>query len=121
MLCPDGVLSESVKYVLSLALLLSVIGAAGITVKMPKFDFSAFSTESGENEALTAASAEYVFSYMLTSADINFSEITVCTNKSENDGIVISKVIIRSDCERDKIAEAIGGISSDYEVEIINE
>lgn len=121
MLCPDGVMGESVKYILSLVLLVSVITSAGITVKMPTFDFSDFDTEYRENEALTASSAEYIFSYLLQAADINFSEITVCTNKTESGGIVITKVIIRSDCEKAKILEAVGEASAAYEVEIINE
>lgn len=121
MLCPEGQMSKPIKYVLSLVFLLSVIGAAGITVKLPKIDISAAASPKIQSEALEVSAAEYVISYTLTHEGINFRSIEVCTNKTEDGGIVINKVIIRSDCEREKILSALNGISSEYEVEIINE
>lgn len=121
MLCPDGVMSKAVKYILGLVFLLSVIAAAGITVKTPDIDFSFPQSVYEDTASLDAASAEYVYSYALQSAGIDFSQITVCTDKTADGSIIISKVIIRSDCERERILSALGEAAKNYEVEIINE
>lgn len=121
MLCPDGVMSKPVKYILGLCFLITVISAAGITVKTPDIDFSLPETVTEDTESLEIASAEYVYSYILTAANIDFSQITVCTDKSDDGSIIINKVIIRSDCQREKIIEALGEAAKNHEVEIINE
>lgn len=121
MLCPDGVMSKPVKYILGLCFLITVISAAGITVKTPVIDFSLPETVTEDTESLEIASAEYVYSYLLTAANIDFSQITVCTDKSDDGSIIINKVIIRSDCQREKIIEALGEAAKNHEVEIINE
>lgn len=121
MLCPDGVMSKPVKYILGLCFLITVISAAGITVKTPDIDFSLPETVTEDTESLEIASAEYVYSYLLTAANIDFSQITVCTDKSDDGSIIINKVIIRSDCQREKIIEALGEAAKNHEVEIINE
>ena len=121
MLCPDGVMSKPVKYILGLCFLITVISAAGITVKTPDIDFSLPETVNEDTENLEIASAEYVYSYLLTAANIDFSQITVCTDKSDDDSIIITKVIIRSDCQREKIIKALGEAAKNHEVEIINE
>ena len=58
---------------------------------------------------------------VLKSAEINFSEITVCTDKTEDGGIVISKLIIYSDCAEERIRGALGAAAENIEVEIVNE
>jgi len=120
MLCPDGTMSKTVKYILGLVFLVSVISAAGITVKMPDIDFSPPDTVN-QSARLDTASAKYVYSYILENAGIDFSEITVCTDKSADGSIIISKVIIRSDCERERILSVLGEAGKNHEVEIINE
>lgn len=121
MICPDGTMSKSVRYVLGLCFLLAIIAATGITVKKPDIDFPLPQTVYSDSSALDIANARYAYSYALQSAGIDFSEITVCTDKLEDGSIVISKVIIRSDCERDKILSVLGKTAQIYEVEIINE
>lgn len=121
MICPDGAVSKSVKYVLALAFLLSVMAATGITVKKADFKIKMPETQQSDTAALDAASAKYVYAYALTKAGINFKEITVCTDKDENGSIIISKIIIYSDCESTRIKQALGEAAQNYEVEIINE
>ena len=82
-------------------------------------EIEAFDIEESDNSALIAQ-ARLVFEQALTSSNINFSRIEVCTNK-EGDSIIISKVIIYSADEKGKILNVLGDISETYEVEIINE
>lgn len=121
MLCPDGAMSKPVKYLLSLAFLLTVISVAGITVKNvePELDFSV--PETIDAAALETSSAEYVYSYALSSAGIEFSRIEIFTDKTEDGSISINKVIIYSGCERQKIIDALGEATKNIEVEVINE
>lgn len=120
-ICPDGAMSKPVKYVLSLVFMLIIISAAGITVKKADFDFKIPSSDSEDTGALDIAAAEYVYARLLESAGINFTKITVCTDKSDDGSIIISKVIIYSDCDRLKITEALSVVAENYEVEVINE
>lgn len=121
MLCPDGTMKKSVSYILGLVFLLSVISAAGITVRKGDIDMSLPKTSQVDNTASLTVSAEYVYSSALKAAGIDFEEITVCTNKSENGSISISKVLIRSDCEKHRILEALGEAAKNFEVEVTNE
>ena len=120
-ICPTGEMNKSIKYVLSLAFLLTVVTAAGITIKSNDFDLKIPETDFSQSDKLDVAAAEYVYSYALNAAGINFSKITVCTDNSEDGSIVISKVIICSDCEKTRILQALGEAAMNFEVEIINE
>ena len=120
MICPDGAMGKSVKYILSLIFIVSVIAAA---FSIRNFDWNTDYTvpEIQSDESLQSASARYVYAAALKSAGINFREITVCTDKSESGSIIISKVIIYSDCDAAKIRVALGAAAENLEVEIINE
>ena len=119
-LCPNGVMSKSVKYLLSLAFLLSVT-AVSFTVKRSGLDFDVSGYTAADSEAVDKAAARQVYATALKNAGINFKEITVCTNKAEDGSIIISKIIIHSDAESQKIRDALGEAAENYEVEIINE
>jgi len=119
--CPNGEMNKSVKYILSLAFLLTVITATGITVKKGNFNLEIPQYQAVQSEQLDTASAEYAYAYVLRAADINFSKITVCTDKTNDGSIVISKVIICSDCEETRILQALGEAAKNFEVEVINE
>ena len=67
------------------------------------------------------SSAKYVFSYVLTKNGINFKEISLCTDNLPDGSIVISKVIINSDCESQEIIKVLGDLAKTREVEIVNE
>lgn len=121
MLCPQGVISRSVKYILSLCFILSVISAAAITVDKWEFSAPQSATVNTEIGTLDQAAAEYVYAYALSDAQIEYSKITVCTDKTENGSIVINKVIIYSDCEKARIIAALGEAAEKIEVEVIND
>lgn len=120
-ICPDGVMNKSVKYILSLIFLITIVTATGITVKKADFNFNIPEYNEANAEPLDVAAAEYAYAYALQAADINFSKITVCTDKTQNGSIVINKVIICSTCEKSQILQALGEVSTNFEVEIINE
>ena len=121
MICPDGAVSKSVKYVLSLVFILTVITACSVTVKQTDISFDDFSQYEIDNTPSLVLAAKQVYSLALKNADINFKEITVCTNKASDGSIVINKIIIYSDSEKEKILKALSQVAENYEVEIINE
>lgn len=121
MLCPDGALSKPVKYLLGLVFLLSIIAASGIRVAKTDSVFPPFEPTHPDSALLDSASAEFAYGICLEKAGIDFSEITVCTDKSDNGSIIISKVIIRSECKREEILAALGEAAENIEVEVINE
>lgn len=117
---PEKAMSKPVKYVLSLAFTAAVIGAAGMIDKTD-LDFNEFSGEISVSSDMQTAAAEYAYAYALKSADINFSEITVCTDKTDDGSIIITKVIIYSDGNESEIRRALSTAAENYEVEIKNE
>ena len=121
LLCPNGAVSKSVKYVLALAFLMSVIAVAGITVKTENFEFKDFEFPTSEVQTTEKHTAIQVYSYALKKAEINFEKIELSTNKAEDGSIVISKIIIYSNADREKITAALGEAAQNFEVEIINE
>lgn len=121
MLCPDGVISKSLKYILGLVFILSVISAAAIAVGKWDFKMPEINTDYEDSYTLQTSAAEYVYAYALTDAGIDFSKITVCTDKSENGSISINKVIICTDCEKSRVLAVLGEAAENIEVEIIND
>lgn len=121
LICPDGNMGKPVKYVLSLVFLVTLISAAGLLKGGFNADISFNAYAETSDEALKAASARYVYEEALRNSEINFTEITVCTDKTEDGSIVISKVIIYSDCAEERIRAALGEAAENIEVEIVNE
>ncbi len=119
MLCPSGSMRASVKYVFSLCFVCCVIGAAAA---LPTPDFSYFES-AYEGEILTeknsAVTAQTVFAEALNNKEINFTKITVDTNKLTDGSIIINKVTVYTTEPPQKINDAIG--SDSYEVVIVNE
>lgn len=121
MLCPDGAMAKSVKYLLSLVFLIIIISAAGINLRKADINIDFSALPNTDSTTLQTASAEYVYSYTLKSAGIEFKEIKIFTDKAEDESISINKVIIYSECERETVLEALGEAAKNIEVEVINE
>ena len=121
LICPDGSLGKPVKYVLSLVFLVTIISATGFLKGGFSTDINFNTGAEVSEEELKAASARYVYEQVLKSNQINFTEITVCTDKTEDSSIVISKVIIYSDCNKERVLAALGESAKNLEVEIVNE
>lgn len=121
LLCPGGKMSKPVKYILTLVFTVVII--TSVSNKNFDLDFSDFKvpTVDTDGEELKIQSAEYVLGEVLRQNGVNFSKITVCTTKAEDDSIVISKVIVFSQESQDKILDALSEIVKNYEVEIKNE
>ena len=121
LICPDGNLGKPVKYVLSLVFLVTVISAAGLLKGGFDTDISFEASAAASEEELKTATARYVYEQALKNSEINFTEITVCTDKMPDGSIVISKVIIYSDCDKQRVLAALGESAENIEVEIVNE
>ena len=121
LICPGGKMSKPVKYILTLVFTVVII--TSVSNKNFDLDFSDFKvpTVDTDGEELKIQSAEYVLGEVLRQNGVNFSKITVCTTKAEDDSIVISKVIVFSQESQDKILDALSEIVKNYEVEIKNE
>lgn len=120
MLCPDGAMNKSIKYIMSLIFLLSVISVAGITVKNADINIDFTVPETNATD-LEIKNAEFVYGLALRNAGIEFSEIEIFTNKAEDGSIIINKVIVHSGCERQKIADALSEATKNIEVEVAND
>ena len=121
LLCPDGVMSKSVKYILGLCFIVSVVAAAGITVETDDFKLSEFEIPKDTTENIQIETAKQVYSYALSKAEINFEKIELSTNKAEDGSIIINKIIIYSDANREEVFAALGEAAENFGVEIINE
>ncbi|MBR2488909.1 MAG: hypothetical protein IKB45_00395 [Clostridia bacterium] len=120
-LCPEGAVSKSVKYILSLVFLVSVIAAAGVVTKKSEISLPAPSDYEINTETLDTANAELIYSYLLRLGGIDFTKISVYTDKSADGSISISKVLIYSNQSREEILKVLNGAAENTEVEIINE
>lgn len=119
MLCPAGSFEKAVKYIFGLVFLLCIVSAFPTfnSIKLP------INTKEADiiNESMDIAAAEWAFRIALQNAGINFSEITVCTDNSVNDGIKINKVVVYSLEPAEKIREILGGDGAEYVVEVVGE
>ena len=82
--------------------------------------FPEFRVKDGDfdSERLSADSARLVFEGALTSAGINFSKITVFTDKTEDGGINIIEVYVYTDASSEAVAAVIG--SGSYKLVVVN-
>lgn len=120
-LCPEGTMSKPIKYVLSLVLLVSVVAAAGVVAKEEDFTLPEIADYKIDSDNLDTANAELVFSYALKEAGIDFSKISVLTDKSADGSISISKVLIYSGNSYEEISKVLGSAAEKTEVVVINE
>ncbi len=120
-ICPEGNISKPIKYTFSLVFLCLVISASNIPFENISFENLIPADSQTESYEMQISAAEYVFSYSLKSQNINFSDISILTDKSEDGSIVISKVVIVSNHQKDEIIKALGELAQNREVEIVNE
>lgn len=117
-LCPEGTMQKSVKYIFFLLLITSSLalikGIGDINWSPIKQQYDT------QSEETAAFGAELTFKQALQNAGIEFSKITVCTDKSEDGSILINEVIVYSNETEEKITEIIGN-EAEYEVTVINE
>ena len=116
-LVPEGKLSKAVKYTVSLCFLCVILSAATVSCNA---SFPEFTVKEGDfdSERLSADSARLVFEGALTSAGINFSKITVFTDKTEDGSINIIEVYVYTDASSEAVAAVIG--SGSYKLVVVN-
>lgn len=115
-LIPHGNMSKSVKYVFSLCFVCCIIA-----VPLSGTSFSIdFDIPDAQQTDISASAAQLVFSEALRSAGIEFSKITVVTDKSSSGSIVISEVIIYTDADESAV-RAVTENGESYKVSVINE
>lgn len=120
LISPDGNLKNSVKYALSLAFIISVVGS----VSIGKFQFDFSPTEAKNTvsyEEMAVANAKLVYSQTLSRSKINFSDISVFTDKDEVGDIKIIKVVIKTNESEGAVKSALGEVSDNIEVVVENE
>ncbi|MGI6280295.1 MAG: hypothetical protein ACOYJS_07040 [Acutalibacteraceae bacterium] len=120
-ICPKGKMEKSVKYIFSLCFLLIIIAAAGITVKKADFKFNSSFESTVDAAEIQIAAAKYTYGLALKNAGIDFSQISVYTDNLSDGSISISKVVIYSGCDRQRIIAALGAAAENFEVEVVNE
>ena len=120
-LCPTGQMNKSVKFILGLVFLVMIISSAGIIPKNIELNIPLQSQGVAINPEMDIKSAEYVFATALSLNNIEFSKITVCTDKTQNDSIVINKVIIETKQNAQAVLNALGDAAKNFNVEVVNE
>lgn len=120
-ICPEGNMSKPIKHIFSLIFLVIIISAANIPFNKIDFSMPATAIETDAYLNMQTYSAKYVYETALKTQNVNFSEISIFTDKTADGSIVITKVVITSNDEKQKILNAISGIGQNREVEIVNE
>lgn len=118
MLCPEGAARRAVKYVFSLIFLICVVsaipGLRSIRAEIPEVR-----EETQITEEMRTAAARLTFEAALRNAGIEFTKISLSTDKSEDGSIKITKVTVASSASSEDIREALGGEDAAYTVEVI--
>ena len=120
-ICPEGNISKTVKYVFALIFLVIIVSAANIPLKRVDFSPTSETIKESNYTDMQISAAEYVYARTLKAEKVNFSKIYIYTDNLEPDGIEISKVVIVTNESRDKVIGALGELAKNREVEIINE
>ena len=117
-LVPKGEIKKAVQYVFCLSFLCIILSVA---VKLSGSEFPSFNAtgQNFGNEKLSAALAKTVFAEALNENNIKYKKITVFTDKTDSDGINITKVYVYTAADYRDVKAVIG--SSDYKLVVINE
>ena len=121
LLKPAGNTAKTVKFVFSLIFICIMLSAI-LNIKLD--DFKSIQTDKSveiSTETLKNEVIRLTFMEALRLANINFTEITVCTNKNADGSISISKVIVYSGESKEKIIKALSNADAEYEIEVCYE
>lgn len=115
---PNGKLSKSVKNIAVLSLICSFLGLFCVGLKIEIKSDMNFNAENRQEEMIDVT--KMIFEKALKDNKIKYSKIIFITDKNESDSIIISKIVIYSKDDKEKILKIIGN-DEEYEVEVINE
>lgn len=117
MLCPKGALQQSLKYVFGLIFVLCIMsalpGLKGITAS-----FTTNKENTVINEEMHITAARLTFETALKNNGLEFSKITVCTDKLPDGSIKIIKVEVISPELPETVREVLGGEDCAYTIEV---
>lgn len=119
LLIPSGKFEGPIKYIFGLIFILCIISAF-LPLKKINTDLEIFKSQTEINN-LNEKSAEMNLRLALLNSNINFSKITVCTDKLSDGSITINKVIVFSRHSPESIRAALGGKGAQYDIEVIYE
>ncbi len=117
-LCPKGNIERAVKYVFSLIMLLCVL------TSIPKLRSIPYDIETAVNDNISNAdeisqtALRLTFETALKNEGIDFSKITVCTDKSEDGSIKITKVVVITAVPYEEIYKILGDGNGEYTLEV---
>lgn len=118
-LVPQGALSKPVKYLFCLLYLCCILSCAtGLEYFIP--DITAYDYTPSVSEENAEASAELIIAQALSNSGIEFSEIKVFTDISQEGSITFNEVRIYTSAAPDTVREILG-YPEEYEVTVINE
>ncbi|MBE6728070.1 MAG: hypothetical protein E7562_05425 [Ruminococcaceae bacterium] len=116
-LCPKGALQQSVKYVFSLIFVVCIMsalpGLKGISADFLKNENNIVINEEMQNTAI-----RLTFEVALANSGIEFSKITVCTDKLPDGSIKITKVEVITPELPETVRKVLGGEDCAYTVEV---
>lgn len=123
MLRPVGAAEKSVRLSFAVIFLsLLVVSAASlVSTDFGDLKISAESPASDYSENIVAAEAQYLCSQILNDKGIEFSEIKIFTDKTEDGGISIKRIAVESAAEPDTIRQSITAVIATDGVEVIND
>lgn len=121
LLCPDGKLEKTLRYVFGLVFLVCLLNLLPVfkNIEIPTIQNETAQLAS-ENE-LNLHYMELVLRTALTKNGIEFEEITVCTDIPAEDGIEMYKVLVKTSESKEKILEVLGETGANCEIEVQNE
>lgn len=118
-LSPKGKFEKPVRYVFALVLLICTVSSA-LQFMKTDFSFSFDSFTQADTSDISVYTAKKVYETALENEGIDFEKISLITDKLENGSINITKIIILSDDDPEKIKEIVSP-GGDIEVEIRSE
>lgn len=113
-------MSKSVKYVLSLAFLLSLVTVVSFGKVEQKIQVDNIENDISYEE-ISVVNARLVYSEALRQSGINFSFIEVFTDKNENGDIKIIKVVVKTEESKERVRSALSEVCENIEVAVENE
>lgn len=118
MLCPKGTMEKGLRHIFVLIILcatLTLIKGIGNVDFNPLKEGYEY-----DQQQISVLGARLTFEEALRNSHINFTKITVCTDKATDGSIIINEVIVYSTEDSEKIKATIGN-QEEYEVTVINE
>ena len=119
MLTPDGQTAKMVKFFCALTFLFVLLSA------VPKIDLSPIAVQSSadiQTENIYTAAAQPIIAALLKDSGIEYKKITVCTDKTDTDGISINEItVFIEQGDAQKIKELLLKTTTASSVEVVYE